>query len=244
MKAEKQDIIQAIPTINVIDELRDEVSHLSEKNTKEHGKFSKDIQALDRKLDEMLEAQRREKRKEEVKNFILKSDLGFEVFAGKASLNESSNDFMRFWIKIPNKEQTDFEYVILDNIPEIRNYYHLKIFEGKTYNLPCFYPRGSVLISVSTSAIADGNGFTPNVFHRYWFNIDTHEVAPVGDFSKIGEYFTAVEIVTGRNLSKIFDKIDKYIKHPTGKNVLVAEKLYSYDINKGRCYYWYEREER
>lgn len=243
MKAEKQDIIQAIPTINVIDELKDEVSHLSEKNTKEHGKFSKDIQALDKKLDEMLEAQRREKRKEEVKNFILKSDLGFEVFAGKASLNESSNDFMRFWIKIPNKEQTDFEYVVLKDIPEVRNYYYLKIFEGKTYNPPHFSPRGSVLISISSTAKADGNGFIPLFFYRFWFDIDSRKVTPVKDFSEIGEYFAVLEIISGHSLDRVCKKIDKYALTLSDKNLLCGEKLYAYDLDLERYFTWNDREE-
>ena len=136
MKIEEQDIPQAAPITNSLDKLKDEVSNLTEKNSKEHGKFSKDIWVLDKKLDKILEAQKRDKRKEEVKKFIENSSLGFEVFAGKIAVSDSSDDNMRIWIKIPNKEQTDFEYVVLKDIPEVRNYYYLKIFKGNTYNPP------------------------------------------------------------------------------------------------------------
>ena len=243
-KMEEQDIVQAIPTISVFDELKDEVTNLFEKNSQEHGKFSKDIEALDKKLDEMLETQRREKRREEVKKFVEESNLGFEVFAGKIAIPDSSNDDMRLWIKIPNKEKTDFEYIVLADIPQILNYYHLKIFEGKTYNLPFFSPRGSVLISVSATAKADGNGFVPHFFHRFWFDIDSRKVTLIKDFSDLGDYFTAIETISGRNLSKIYDKLYNYIDHPTGKNVLLSERLYAYDLKLERYYTWDKREER
>lgn len=239
----EQEIIQATPVKNVFDELKDEVSCLSEKNSKEHRKFSKDIGALNKKLDEIIEAQKREKRKEEVKKFINSSDLGFEVFAGKIALSDSSDDNMRIWIKIPNKEQTDFEYVVLKDIPEVRNYYYLKIFEGKTYNPPHFSPRGSVLISISSTAKADGNGFVPLFFYRFWFNIDSHKVTSVKDFSEIDEYFTILEIISGHSLGRIRKKIDKYACTPSDKNLLLSERLYAYDLDLERCFTWNDREE-
>lgn len=239
----EQEIIQATPVKNVFDELKDKVSCLTEKNSKEHGKFSKDIGALNKKLDEIIEAQKREKRKEEVKKFINSSDLGFEVFAGKIALSDSSDDNMRIWIKIPNKEQTDFEYVVLKDIPEVRNYYYLKIFEGKTYNPPHFSPRGSVLISISSTAKADGNGFVPLFFYRFWFNIDSHKVTSVKDFSEIDEYFTILEIISGHSLGRIRKKIDKYACTPSDKNLLLSERLYAYDLDLERCFTWNDREE-
>ena len=246
MKAEitkEQDIIQATPTTSSLYELKDEVSNLSEKNSKEHEKFSKDIDALDKKLDEILEAQKRDKRKEEVKKFIESSSLGFEVFAGKIAVSDSSDDNMRIWIKIPNKEQTDFEYVVLKDIPEVRNYYYLKIFKGNTYNLPYFSPRGSVLISISSTAKADGNGFVPLFFHRFWFDIDSRKVTPVKDFFEIGEYFATLEIISGHSLDRIRKKIDKYACTSSDKNLLCGEKLYAYDKSKDRYLTWNEREE-
>ena len=240
---EQQDIIQAVPTIGSLDKLKDEVSNLTEKNSKEHEKFSKDIRALDKKLDEILDAQKREKRKEEVKKFINSSDLGFEVFAGKIALSDSSDDNMRIWIKIPNKEQTDFEYVVLKDIPEVRDYYYLKIFEGKTYNSPHFSPRGSVLISISSTAKADGNGFIPLFFYRFWFDIDSRKVTPVKDFSEIGEYFAVLEIISGHSLDRICKKIDKYACTPSDKNLICGEKLYAYDLDLERYFTWNDRQE-
>lgn len=240
---EQQDIIQVVPTISSLDKLKDEVSNLTEKNSKEHEKFSKDIRILDKKLDEILDAQKREKRKEEVKKFIKDSSLGFEVFAGKIAFSDSSDDNMRIWIKIPNKEQTDFEYVVLKDIPEVRNYYYLKIFEGKTYNPPDFSPRGSVLISISSTAKADGNGFVPLFFHRFWFNIDSQKVTPVKDFSEIGEYFTILEIFSGHSLDRIYKKIDKYACTTSDKNLLLSERLYAYDLDLERYFTWNDREE-
>lgn len=240
---EQQDNIQVVPTISSLDELKDKVSCLTEKNSKEHEKFSKDIRVLDKKLDEIIEAQKREKRKEEVKKFINSSDLGFEVFAGKIALSDSSDDNMRIWIKIPNKERTDFEYIFVKDIPEVLNYYYLKIFEGKTYNPPHFSPRGSVLISISATAKADGNGFVPYFFHRFWFNIDSHKVTPVKDFSEIGEYFAILEIISGYSLDRICKKIDKYACTQSDKNLLLSEKLYAYDLDLERYFTWNDREE-
>lgn len=240
---EQQENIQLAPITDCFEELKDKVSCLTEKNSKEHGKFSKDIGALNKKLDEIIEAQKREKRKEEVKKFINSSDLGFEVFAGKIALSDSSDDNMRIWIKIPNKEQTDFEYIFVKDIPEVLNYYYLKIFEGKTYNPPHFSPRGSVLISISATAKADGNGFVPLFFHRFWFDIDSHKVIPAKDFSEIGEYFTILEIFSGHSLDKIYKKIDKYACTQSDKNLLCGEKLYAYDFHKDRYRTWDEREE-
>lgn len=221
--------------------IREQIYDLSERNAQEHNDFSKEIKALDNKLDSLILTQKQELRKKEVKKFIETSDLGFEVFAG--TKGEAYNRITRLWIKIPNKDQTDFDYVILDDIPEIRNYFHLKIFQGKTYNLPFFSPRGEVIISISTSAQADGNGFTPTVFHRYRFNIDTHEVTPIKDFSVIGEYFALLEIISGHNLNRICKKIDKYAHTPTDKNLLYGGRLFAYDTHKDRYRTWDEREE-
>lgn len=243
MKIEEQDIPQAAPITNSLDKLKDEVSNLTEKNSKEHGKFSKDIWVLDKKLDKILEAQKRDKRKEEVKKFIENSSLGFEVFAGKIAVSDSSDDNMRIWIKIPNKEQTDFEYVVLKDIPEVRNYYYLKIFKGNTYNPPHFSPRGSVLISISSTAKADGNGFAPLFFYRFWFNIDSRQVTPVKDFSEIGEYFAVLEIISGHSLDRVCKKIDKYACTLSDKNLLLGEKLYAYDLDLERYFRWSDREE-
>lgn len=221
--------------------IREQIYDLSERNAQEHNDFSKEIKALDNKLDSLILTQKQELRKKEVKKFIETSDLGFEVFAG--TKGEAYNRITRLWIKIPNKDQTDFDYVILGDIPEIRNYFHLKIFQGKTYNLPFFSPRGEVIISISTSAQADGNGFTPTVFHRYRFNIDTHEVTPIKDFSVIGEYFALLEIISGHNLNRICKKIDKYAHTPTDKNLLYGGRLFAYDTHKDRYRTWDEREE-
>ena len=221
--------------------IREQIHDLSERNAQEHNDFSKEIKALDNKLDSLILTQKQELRKKEVKKFIETSNLGFEVFAG--TKGEAYNRITRLWIKIPNKDQTDFDYVILDDIPEIRNYSHLKIFQGKTYNLPFFSPRGEVIISISTSAQADGNGFTPTVFHRYRFNIDTHEVTPIKDFSVIGEYCALLEIISGHNLNRICKKIDKYAHTPTDKNLLYGGRLFAYDTHKDRYRTWDEREE-
>ena len=221
--------------------IREQIYDLSERNAQEHNDFSKEIKALDNKLVSLILTQKQEPSKKEVKKFIETSDLGFEVFAG--TKGEAYNRITRLWIKIPNKDQTDFDYVILGDIPEIRNYFHLKIFQGKTYNLPFFSPRGEVIISISTSAQADGNGFTPTVFHRYRFNIDTHEVTPIKDFSVIGEYFALLEIISGHNLNRICKKIDKYAHTPTDKNLLYGGRLFAYDTHKDRYRTWDEREE-
>lgn len=229
-----------VSTCSVIQE---EIHGLAEKNAQEHCDFSGKIKTLNNKLDLLLDTQKKEKRKEEVKKFINSSSLGFQVFAGVVDSYSPSERFTRLWIKIPNKDQTDFDYVILGDIPEIRNYFHLKIFQGKTYNLPFFSPRGEVIISISTSAQADGNGFTPTVFHRYRFNIDTHEVTPIKDFSVIGEYFALLEIISGHNLNRICKKIDKYAHTPTDKNLLYGGRLFAYDTHKDRYRTWDEREE-
>ena len=172
-----QDLMdQATPVMNDFDKLKDGVLNLFEKNSKEHEKFSKNIKALDKKLDEILEAQRKEKRKAEVKKFIEESAFGFEVFVGRIEPNDS-----RIWIKIPNKDKTDFEYIIVADIPSIQDCYKIQIFSGKTYNPPFYYPRGSVLISCAYGK-ADGNGFIPFVSGKFWFDIDTHEVIPVGSY--------------------------------------------------------------
>lgn len=240
---DEQEIIQATPTISVFDELKNEVHRLSENNSQEHGKFSKNIYSLNNKLDAIIAQQKAEKRKEEVKKFIEKSALGFEVFAGKAATSDSDSGVMRLWIKIPNKDQTDFEYVVLADIPQVLNYYFLKIFAGKTYNPPFFSPRGSVLISISATAKADGNGMVPYFFHRFWFDIDSRKVIPIKDFSDLGDYFSAIEIISGRNLSKVFDKLYKYIDRPKDKNALLFKRLYAYDLNTERYFRWSDREE-
>lgn len=230
-----QDLMnQATPVMNDFDELKDGVFNLFEKNSKEHEKFSKNIKALDKKLDEILEAQRKEKRKKEVKKFVEESALGFEVFVGRVEPNDS-----RIWIKIPNKDKTDFEYIIIADIPSIQDCYEIRIFSGKTYSSPFFRPRGSVLISCAYGK-ADGNGFIPFVSCKFWFNIDTHEVTPVGgDSSAVEEYFTMLEVVTGKSLYKIHKKIKKYMNCPKYTNLL-TQKIIS---DKKDFYRWVDREE-
>ena len=240
-KMEEQDIVQAVPTISVIDKLKDEVSRLSEKNSKEHGKFSKDIQALDKKLDEMLEAQRREKRKEEVEKFVKESDLGFKIYAG--TFYDGIDHWARLWIKIPNKDKTDFNYILITDIPVCQNYFNVKIFEGKTYNPPYLSPRGNVLIAISFTAKADGNGYIPIELRRFWFDIDKQEVAIVKDFDDLGDYFSSLEIITGRNFDRIYKKIKMYTAHPTDKNLCFNGKVCMYDYNKEDFYRWEDREE-
>ena len=237
---DEQDITQAIPTINVIDELKDEVSRLSENNSEEHKKFSKNIKDLGGKIDEILLAQRREKRKKEVEEFINTSPLGFKIYAGTAGNGFES--YSRLWIKIPNEDKTDFEYVVVCDLPTLQNYYPVKIFQGKTYNPPFFSPRGSVLIAVSHSVKPDGNGVYPAVINRFWFDIDKRKVTPVKDFSAIGEYFTALETITGKNFSRIYNKIDKYVHSPSSKNVLFDERVYMYDNKKKDFFHWSDRE--
>lgn len=229
-----------VSTCSVIQE---EIHNLAEKNAQEHCDFSGKIKTLNNKLDLLLDTQKKEKRKEEVKKFINSSSLGFEVFAGVVDSYSPSERFIRLWIKIPNKDQTDFDYVVLGDIPEIRNYFYLKIFRREPYNPPFFFPRGGVIISISTSAQADGNGFAPLITHRYKFDIDTHKVSPIGGFPEIGEYFAILEIVSGHSLDRICKKIDKYARTPTDKNLLLGEKLYAYDKSKDRYLTWNEREE-
>ena len=229
-----------VSTCSVIQE---EIHDLAEKNAQEHCDFSGKIKTLNNKLDLLLDTQKKEKRKEEVKKFINSSSLGFEVFAGVVDSYSSPKGFTRLWIKIPNKDQTDFDYVVLGDIPEIRNYFYLKIFRRELYNPPFFFPRGGVIISISTSAQADGNGFAPLITHRYKFDIDTHKVSPIGGFSEIGEYFAILEIISGHSLDRICKKIDKYARTPTDKNLLLGEKLYAYDKSKDRYLTWNEREE-
>ena len=223
--------------------IQEEIHDLAEKNTQEHCDLSGKIKTLNDKLDFLLDTQKKEKRKEEVKKFINSSYLGFEVFAGVVDSYSSPEKFTRLWIKIPNKDQTDFVYVILGDIPEIRDYFHLKIFRRELYNPPFFYPRGGVIISISTSAQADGNGFVPIITHRFKFDIDTHKVSPIGGFSEIGEYFATLEIISGHSLGRIRKKIDKYACTPSDKNLLCGEKLYAYDKSKDRYLTWNEREE-
>lgn len=229
-----------VSTCSVIQE---EIHDLAEKNAQEHCDFSGKIKTLNNKLDLLLDAQKKEKRKEEVKKFINSSSLGFEVFAGVIDSCSLPERFTRLWIKISNKDQTDFDYVVLGDIPEIRNYFHLKIFRREPYNPPFFYPRGKVIIQVSTSAQADGNGFVPTNTYRFKFDIDMCKVSPIGGFSEIGEYFALLEIISGHSLGRIRKKIDKYALTPSDKNLLLGEKLYAYDKSKDRYLTWNEREE-
>lgn len=237
---EQQENIQLAPITDCFEELKDKVSCLTEKNSKEHGKFSKEIDTLNKKLDEIIEAQKREKRKEDVKEFIKKSSLEFEIQAGV--FYDGSDSWARLWIKIPNEDKTDFNYIPIVDIPVFQNYFDVKIFYGKTYNPPDFSPRGSVLIDLTYIGKADGNGFVPMNLKRFWFDIDKQKITPAEDFDGMGDCFTLLETITGRNLYKIYKKIKKYTAHPTDKNLCLKKKVCLYDFNKRDFYQWEDRE--